>query len=141
MSIDISNSEFRVFRDETDNYFTYLSGNIYNTITKETEEKFYSKRKIRFADNQSVKNKSKIKVVNGFATPFKLKYKGEDGRYAWTTGEMYYIREFELLENGIDEKQKIYKKYNKNQEKPQIDKKTEKLNSFSFNEYGGVTPF
>lgn len=141
MSIDISNSEFRVFRDETDNYFTYLSGNIYNIITKETEEKFYSKRKIRFADNQIVKNKSKIKVIDGFTMPFKLKYKDESGKYAWTSGETYYIRKFELLEDGIDEKQKIYKKYNKNLNKPQIDKKTEKLNFFSFNEYGGVTPF
>lgn len=140
MSVQLNGSTIKVFRDEEDKYFTYLSGNIYNMITRETEEKFYCKRKIKFLNNQDVKNKSKIKIIDGFLAPYKIKVKDENNKYANLNGEVYYIKEFELIEDGILEKQKVIQSYNK-QSKAPIDKNTEKLNSFSFNEYGNVTPF
>ena len=146
MSVDLSNSVIKVYRDVNDKYFTYLTGNIYNIEKKQTEGKFYSKRKIKFADNQEVKNKAKIKILDGFATPFKFKVKAEDKGMKYISGEMYYIRSFELLEDGVDEKQKIlrYPQKQKPQEQKvpeKKDKNAEKLNSFSFNEYSSVTPF
>lgn len=140
MSVQLNGSTIKVFRDEEDKYFTYLSGNIYNMITRETEGKFYCKRKIKFLNNQDVKNKSKIKIIDGFLAPYKIKVKDENNKYANLNGEVYYIKEFELIEDGILEKQKVIQSYNK-QSKAPIDKNTEKLNSFSFNEYGNVTPF
>lgn len=142
MSVDLSNSTLKVFRDEEDNYYTFLTGTIFNTSSKESEGKFYSKRKIKFADGE-VKNKSKIKVLDGFASPYRLKIKNESGFYSYVNGEMYYIRKFEVLEDGIDEKQKVFK-FSQTQpqaKKEKPNKTEEKLNSFSFNEYGGVTPF
>ena len=140
MSVQLNGSTIKVFRDEEDKYFTYLSGNIYNMITRETEGKFYCKRKIKFLNNQVVKNKSKIKIIDGFLAPYRIKVKDENNKYANLNGEVYYIKEFELIEDGILEKQKVMQPYNK-QSKAPIDKNTEKLNSFSFNEYGNVTPF
>lgn len=140
MSVQLNGSTIKVFRDEEDKYFTYLSGNIYNMITRETEGKFYCKRKIKFLNNQEVKNKSKIKIIDGFLAPYRIKVKDENNKYANLNGEVYYIKEFELIEDGILEKQKVMQSYNK-QSKAPIDKNTEKLNSFSFNEYGNVTPF
>lgn len=146
MSVDLSNSTLKVFRDEEDNYYTFLTGTIFNTDTKESEGKFYSKRKIKFADGE-VKNKSKIKVLDGFASPYRLKIKNESGIYTYSNGEMYYIRKFELLEDGIEEKQKAFKFSQKqSQGQPQAKKEItskadEKLSSFSFNEYSDIPPF
>lgn len=140
MSVDLSNSTLKIFRDESDKYFTYLVGNIYNIESKQTEGKFYTKRKIKFANNDDVKNKSKIKVLDGFASPYRFKAKNEDGSYKHINGEMYYIRSFELIEDGVDEKQKPFAP---RQPKTQAKKVSneDKLNPFSFNEYSGVTPF
>lgn len=141
MSVDLSNSVIKVLRDEQDRFFTYLTGNVYNIETKETEGKFYSKRKISFADNKQVKNKTKIKIIDGFASPYRLKLKSENNTFTFINGEMYYIKDFEILEDGVDEKQKIFVKEPKQKPQAKKDKNEEKLNSFSFNEYDGVTPF
>ena len=142
MSVDLSNSTLKVFRDEEDNYYTFLTGTIFNTDTKENEGKFYSKRKIKFADGE-VKNKSKIKVLDGFASPYRLKIKNESGIFTYVNGEMYYIRKFELLEDGIEEKQKVFKfpQGQPQAKKEKTSKADEKLNSFSFNEYSDIPPF
>lgn len=142
MSVNLTNSILNVYRDEKDNYFTYLSGYVFNVERKEKENKFYTKRKIKFANGKEVKNKSKIKIIDGFASPYKLKFKNDKGEITLYNGEMYYITDFELIEDGIDEKQKIFNRQNQ-AKKPQenISKTDSKLNSFSFNEYSGVTPF
>lgn len=145
--INISNSIMKVFRDEQDKYFTFLSGEIFNVEKKEPETKFYTKRKIRFANGLEVKNKSKIEVIEGYVMPYKYKIVGEDGEYKAISGEVFYIKSFNLLEDGIDERQKPFKlrepkpKKEKPQKTEKIDKNEAKLNSFSFNEYGNVTPF
>ena len=140
MSVDLSNSTLKIFRDESDRYFTYLTGNVYNIEARATEGKFYTKRKIKFADNNDVKNKSKIKVLDGFASPYRFKAKNDDGTYKYINGEMYYIRSFELIEDGIDEKQKLYDPSKRKSQAKKVSG-NDKLNSFSFNEYSGVTPF
>lgn len=143
MSVSLSNSEIKVFRDENDKYFTYLTGNVYNLESKESEGKFYTMRKIRFMNGKEVKNKSKIKVIDGFISPYKFKVKNEDGTSKNISGEVFFIKDFELIEDGIDEKQRPYK-YNPkgNQLKAKkVSTDDKKLNSFSFNEYSSVTPF
>lgn len=143
MSIQLDNSVIKVLRDEDDNYFTYLVGNVFNTHTNQTEGKFYLKRKIKLANNQEVKNKSKIKILNGFVSPYKIKVKDENNQYSYINGEIYYIKDFQLIEDGISEKQRPFRKITNQQEQPRAkeDKNAQKLNSFSFNEYNDVTPF
>lgn len=151
MSVDLSNSVIKVFRDENDKYYTFLTGNIFNMINGQTEGRFYSKRKIKFPDGNEVKNKAKIKVLDGFASPYKMRIKDGENGTKIISGELYYIKSFELIEDGIDEKQKPFV-YNPRQpkatpqEQPQakkvkLTKAEEKLNSFSFNDYSSVTPF
>lgn len=143
MAIVLNNSIIKIFRDEEDNYFTYLSGNTLNAETRETEGKFYIRRKIKFSDNQEVKNKSRIKIIDGFLSPYRLKVRNERGEYTYVSGEIYHIKEFVLVEDGILEKQKIFKNPNKSHEQfnPRTNKQSKELNPFSFNEYGDVTPF
>lgn len=141
MGVNLINSEIRVLRDENDKYFTYLVGNVYNVEKKESEGKFYTKRKIKFANNDDVKNKSKIRITDGFASPYRLKVKDEGGKYKYVNGEMYYIRSFELLEDGVLEKQKPYNPSNRRVQAKKVSTNQQKLNSFSFNQYNGVTPY
>lgn len=143
MSVDLSNSTIKVFRDENDKYYTFLTGTIFNLNTNEGEGKFYSKRKIKFADNKEVKNKSKIMVLDGFVSPYRFKITNEKGEVKYISGEMYYIRDFELIEDGIEEKQKpfVFSQTEPQAKKEKQSKTDEKLNSFSFNEYSDVTPF
>lgn len=143
MSVDLSNSRIKVFRDEDDKYYTFLTGTIFNINTNESEGKFYSKRKIKFADNKEVKNKAIIKVLDGFVSPYRFKIKSESGEIRYVNGEMYYIRDFELIEDGIEEKQKpfVFSQKQPQTKKEKPNKTDEKLNSFSFNEYSDVTPF
>lgn len=144
MSIQLNNSLIKVYRNEDDTYFTFLSGNEYDTETKTAGRKFYSKRKIKFLGGQEVKNKSKIKVIDGFISPYKYRVKNEKNIYSYVTGEVFYIKEFQLVEDGVREKQKLFNGFNQPQRQymnRQVNKQAEKLNPFSFNEYGDVTPF
>lgn len=150
MSVSLSNSELKIFRDENDKYFTYLTGSIYNLESKENEGKFYTMRKIRFVSGKEVRNKSKIKVIDGFISPYKFKIKDENGNTKHLNGEIFFIKDFELVEDGVEEKQKpinYSKKNNQSEAKkvsakePKVSSDEKKLNSFSFNEYSNVTPF
>lgn len=141
MSVNLTNSIMNIYRDEADNFFTYIGGYVFNMKTKERENKFYLKRKIKFMNGKDVRNKSKIKVIDGFMSPSKIKYKNDEGRYEMCTIETYFINDFELLEDGIDEKQKVFQPRKDKEKAPKQDKNEDKLNSFSFNDYSGVTPF
>jgi hypothetical protein len=121
-----------------------MSGNIFNLDTNESEGKFYVKRNVKFADKTvDIKNKSVIRVVDGFIAPYRCKYKNESGIYTYVSGETFYIRDFTILEEGIDEKQKPFNFSQKksNQFEAKKVSGSDKLNSFSYNEYSDVTPF
>lgn len=145
MSISLNGSEIKVFRDENDKYYTYLTGNIFNLDTNQQETKFYTKRKIKLSEGQEVKNKSKIKVLEGHILPYRFKKKNESGVMTFHNGEMFFITSFEVIEDGILEKQKPFvfkkEKQEKKEPQPKESKEQKQMNSFSFNEYSGVTPF
>lgn len=138
MGISIIGSTIKVYRDENDKYYTYLSGTVFNLETREMEDRCLVKRKIRFYNDLEVLNKTKIYVRDGFLSPQKFKIKEGDD-YKIINAEVFYIKEFDVIEEGIEEKQKVKEYKPKSQTKEE--KTAEKLNNFAFNQYGNVTPF
>ena len=108
MSINIGNeaSILTIYRDEQSKYKTYIKG----TETQEDGEvkDIFMSKKVQFKKGVEVKNKSKIEVIKGWDSCYRIKTDEltEEGKPKYKYFDKYFISEFNLLEEGVDEPQK-----------------------------------
>ena len=105
MSISIGNdkSVLTIYKDEQGKYKTYIKG----TETQENGEvkDIYMSKKVQFRKGIEVKNKSKIEVLKGWSSCYRIRTEEltEDGKPKYKYLDKYFISEFNLLEDGVDE--------------------------------------
>ena len=108
MSINIGQdtSIITVYKDEQGKYKMYLKG----TETKENGEveDIFMVKKVQFKKGVEVKNRSKIEVTKGWTSCYRIKTDEltEEGKPKYKYFDKYFISEFNLLEEGVDEPQK-----------------------------------
>ena len=115
MSINIGNegSILTIYKDDQGKYKTYIKG----TETQEDGEvkDIFMSKKIQFKNGVEVKNRSKIEVVKGWSNCYRIKTDEltEEGKPKYKYFDKYFISEFKLLEDGVDEPM-----HNKQQSQP-----------------------
>ena len=115
MSINIGNetSKLTIYKDEQGRYKTYIKG----TETQEDGEvkDIFMSKKVQFKKGVEVKNRSKIEVIKGWTKCYRIRTDEltEDGKPKYKYLDKYFISEFNLLEDGVDEPVKA-----KQQEQP-----------------------
>ena len=108
MSINIGNDKsiLTIYKDEQGKYKTYIKG----TETQEDGEvkDIFMSKKVQFKKGIEVKNKSKIEVIRGWSNCYRIKTDEliEQGKPKYLYFDKYFISEFNLLEEGVDEPQK-----------------------------------
>lgn len=105
MSINIGNEKsiLIIYKDEQGKYKTYIRG----TETQEdaSVKDIYMSKKVQFKKGVEVKNRSKIEVIKGWTSCYRIKTDEltEDGKPKYKYLDKYFISEFNLLEEGVDE--------------------------------------
>ena len=105
MSINIGNgtSILTIYKDEQGQYSTYIKG----TETQEDGEvkDIFMSKKVQFKKGVEVKNRSKIEVTKGWLNCYRIKTGEltEEGKPKYRYHDKYFISEFNLLEEGVDE--------------------------------------
>lgn len=105
MSVNIGNegSILTIYKDEQGRYKTYIKG----TETQgdgEVKDIFMSK-KVQFKKDVEIKNRSKIEVLKGWTSCYRIKTDEltEEGKPKYKYFDKYFISEFNILEEGVDE--------------------------------------
>ena len=105
MSVNIGNegSILTIYKDEQGRYKIYIKG----TETQEDGEvkDIFMSKKVQFKKGVEVKNRSKIEVIKGWTSCYRIKTDEltEDGKPKYKYFDKYFISEFNLLEDGVDE--------------------------------------
>lgn len=108
MSINIGNegSILTIYKDEQGRYKIYIKG----TDTQENgeEKDIFMSKKIQFKKGVELKNRSKIEVIKGWTSCYRIQTDEitEEGKPKYKYFDKYFISEFNLLEEGVDEPQK-----------------------------------
>ncbi len=108
MSVNIGNegSILTIYKDEQGRYKIYIKG----TETQEDGEvkDIFMSKKVQFKKGVEVKNRSKIEVVKGWTSCYRIQTDEltEEGKPKYKYFDKYFISEFNLLEEGVDEPQK-----------------------------------
>lgn len=105
MSVNIGNeaSILTIYRDEQGRYKIYIKG---TEIQEDGEVKdVFMSKKVQFKKGVEVKNRSKIEVIKGWTSCYRIQTDEltEEGKPKYKYYDKYFISEFELLEDGIDE--------------------------------------
>lgn len=118
MSINIGKepSKLTIYKDEQGRYKIYIKG-IETKEDGETQDIFMSK-KVQFKNGVEVKNRSVIEVIKGWTSCYRIKQDEltEDGKPKYKYFDKYFISEFNLLEEGVDEPQKQRQQIQQKQE-------------------------
>lgn len=131
MSINIGKegSKLTIYKDEQGRYKIYIKG----TETNEDGEvqDIFMAKKVQFKKGVNLKNRSVIEVTKGWVSCYRIKTDEltEEGKPKYKYLDKYFISEFNLLEDGVDESVR-----NKKQTK-------EKQNDYSFDYSGDDLPF
>lgn len=105
MSINIGNdnSILTIYKDEQGRYKIYIKG----TETQEDGEvkDIFMSKKVQFKKGVEVKNRSKIEVTKGWTSCYRIQTDEltEEGKPKYKYFDKYFISEFNLLEDGVDE--------------------------------------
>ena len=105
MSVNIGNegSILTIYKDEQGRYKIYIKG----TETQENGEvkDIYMSKKVQFKKGVEVKNRSKIEVIKGWSSCYRIKTDelNEEDKPKYKYFDKYFISEFNLLEEGVDE--------------------------------------
>lgn len=105
MSINIGNdnSILTIYKDEQGRYKIYIKG----TETQEDGEvkDIFMSKKVQFKKGIEVKNRSKIEVIKGWTSCYRIQTDEltEEGKSKYKYFDKYFISEFNLLEDGVDE--------------------------------------
>lgn len=131
MSVNIGNegSILTIYKDEQGRYKIYIKG----TEAQEDGEvkDIFMSKKVQFKKGVEVKNRSKIEVTKGWLNCYRIKTGEltEEGKPKYRYHDKYFISEFNLLEDGVDEPVKA-----RQQEQP-------KQEDFSFSVSDDDLPF
>lgn len=108
MSINIGQegSRITIYKDEQGRYKTYIKGE--ELKEDGSKEDIFMSKKITFRRSVEVKNKSVIEVIKGWSSCYRIKTDEtyENGKPKYKYHDKYFISEFNLLEEGVDEPQK-----------------------------------
>lgn len=133
LNVGEKSSEIIVIRDEQDKYYTYLKYNYFNSNNE--EKTGFQKMRVNFKKGVDILNKTKIRIKEGWIIPYRIEMETE-GKKQGRILTKVFINEFEILENGIQEKQKVTsfeaKKVFTNKEEKMALKNNEELNTFGF---------
>lgn len=105
MSINIGKegSKLTIYKDDKGKYKTYIKG----TETKENGEvqDVFMAKKVQFKSGVEIKNRSVIEVTKGWASCYRIRTDEltEEGKPKYKYFDKYFISEFNLLEEGVDE--------------------------------------
>lgn len=105
MSVNIGNegSILTIYKDEQGRYKIYVKG----TETQEDGEvkDIFMSKKVQFKKGVEVKNRSKIEVTKGWTSCYRIQTDEltEEGKPKYKYFDKYFISEFNLLEDGVDE--------------------------------------
>lgn len=105
MSINIGNdnSILTIYKDEQGRYKIYIKG----TERQEDGEikNIFMSKKVQFMKGVELKNRSKIEVIKGWSSCYRIKTDelNEQGKPKYLYFDKYFISEFNLLEDGVDE--------------------------------------
>lgn len=108
MSVNIGNdkSVLTIYKDEQGRYKIYIKG----TEVQENGsiQDIYMSKKVQFKKGVEVKNRSKIEVIKGWSSCYRIKTDEltEEGKPKYKYFDKYFISEFNLLEEGVNEPQK-----------------------------------
>ena len=108
MSINIGKegSKLTIYKDEQGRYKIYIKG----TETNEDGEvqDIFMAKKVQFKKGINLKNRSVIEVTKGWVSCYRIKTDelAEEGKPKYKYFDKYFISEFNLLEEGVDEPQK-----------------------------------
>lgn len=102
----------KVFKDENGKYFTFIKGNYLDE--NGLDKNFFIRKKILIPKDKNLKNKSLIEIKNGWVSEYRFKTDEDEIVY----GESYYIKEWDLIQDGIDINFKK-KEYHKKEDKPE----------------------
>lgn len=115
MSINIGKDKsiLTIYKDDQGRYKIYIKG----TETQEDgeEKDIFMSKKVQFKKGVEVKNRSKIEVIKGWTSCYRIQTDEltEEGKPKYKYFDKYFISEFNLLEDGVDEPVKA-----KQREKP-----------------------
>ena len=108
MSINIGQegSKLTIYKDEQGRYKTYIKGE--ELKEDGSKEDIFMSKKVTFRRDVDIKNKSVIEVVKGWSSCYRIKTDEtyENGKPKYKYYDKYFISEFNLLEEGVDEPQK-----------------------------------
>ena len=137
MSISIKDCEMNIRRDERKVYKTVTTQKYVDEATGEEKTDFMNIL-VGFRKGVEVKNKSRIKVVDGFLTHirFETEELNENGNPIIKRIPKLMIMEFEIIEEGIDEDEQV-RTYNNDITNNEA---TEMFGTFN-NSYGDDLPF
>lgn len=105
MSINIGNegSKLTIYKDDKGKYKIYIKG----TETKENGEvqDVFMAKKVQFKNGVEIKNRSVIEVTKGWASCYRIKTDEltEEGKPKYKYFDKYFVSEFNILEEGVDE--------------------------------------
>lgn len=130
MSINIGNegSKLTIYKDEQGRYKTYIKGE--ELEQDGSKEDIFMSKKVTFRRGVEIKNKSIIEVIKGWSSCYRIKTDEtyENGKPRYKYYDKYFISEFNLLEDGVDEPQKSKQQ-------------TQKQEDFSFDMSNDELPF
>ena len=105
MSINIGNdnSILTIYKDEQGRYKIYIKG----TERQEDGEikNIFMSKKVQFMKGVELKNRSKIEVIKGWTSCYRIQTDEltEEDKPKYKYFDKYFISEFNLLEDGVDE--------------------------------------
>ena len=102
MSLNIGNesSKIKIYKDEDGKYKTYEKGRDNGNI-----EDIYMSKKVQFKKDVNLKNRTVIEVIKGWNSCYRIKSDelNENGKPKYKYFDKYFISEFKILEEGVDE--------------------------------------
>ena len=96
--------EKTIYKDDRGLYKVFQKGSKLNEETKQYEDD-WQKISVDFQPKVDLKNKTKINVKDGYDSHYVIKtqWTYDDGKPAYMKMPKYIIKDFEVIEDGIDE--------------------------------------
>lgn len=105
MSLNIGNesSKIKIYKDEDGKYKTYVKGK--ELKDNGNIEDIYMSKKVQFKKDVNLKNRTVIEVIKGWNSCYRIKSDelNENGKSKYKYFDKYFISEFKILEEGVDE--------------------------------------
>ena len=105
MSLNIGNesSKIKIYKDEDGKYKTYVKGR--ELKDNGNIEDIYMSKKVQFKKDVNLKNRTVIEVIKGWNSCYRIKSDelNENGKPKYKYFDKYFISEFKILEEGVDE--------------------------------------